>query len=720
MRIAWNTHPTPLWFLWFFWFFWLLWFIPRCYNIAHSPLGPTQPPNRCPLLQKTLILHKKILSRLVSVLEDTRWGYPALLLLVGLASYGYALLQLGFYWDDWEVVYLTHLAGLQDLLAYFSFDRPFAWPYPLYAVITGANPLGWHLITLLLRFGGIALLYYTFVSLWPARKFELRWMGLILMVFPSFLQQSISTAYSRHFTSFFLFSLSLYWSTRAVRAPSHRWLYWIGAFVTGALQIFTIEYYAGLELIRPIVLWLALEQERSPKKLQRIAASWAPFLLAFIAFLWWRLVYFASQHPGIKSQGNGIFSSMLKAPLNTTLALLQTVFSDAFRLVFQTWIINVYNPDLLNFTATITLFALLLALLLAGAAFGTIRQGNAAQDGFPRQAFILGCAAVVAGGLPVWAFGKSIVAGGRWGDRFSQAPMIGAALLLVVLVSVLVRARWKPAILAILLGLAIMTQVAVVNKYRLDWEAQKNLFWQMYWRAPALLPNTAIYSTFIPSTNLPYYDTSYAFSLLYSSEKTGTHIPYWLFTAESIRSARIGPDTPTHGTFRNIRFAGESSSGIAVSYPVSSGCLQVLSPIFQGGNQSALIPLSNLSRIQPSSKHVPDPATFGAEPAHAWCYYFEKGDLARQTKDWNGAIALYKQANQLGLSPRNGAEYLPFIDAYAAQNNFDEALRLSDLAQKTSADVKPMLCANWQRFAGVGTLPAPILAKVRASYACSW
>ena len=667
-----------------------------------------------------LALSKKIVTGLVAVLEDTWWGYPALLLLVGLASYGYALLQLGFYWDDWEVVYLTHLASWKDLLGYFSFDRPFAWPYPIYAAIAGANPVGWHLITLLLRFGGIALLYFTFVSLWPGRKFELRWMGLILMVFPSFLQQSISTAYSRHFTSFFLFSLSLYWSTRAVRAPAYRWLYWIGAFITGALQIFTIEYYAGLELIRPIVLWLAWEQERSPKKLQRVAVAWGPFLLAFMAFLWWRLVYFAGQHPAIKAQTSGIFHSLQKAPLSTVLGLLQTVCSDAFRLVFQTWLVNAYNPDLLNFTATITLFGLVLAVVLAGTACVAIRQGKGTQDGFPRQALVLGCAALVAGGIPVWVFGKSIVAGGRWGDRFSQAPMIGAALLLVVLISVLVRARWRPAVLAILLGLSIMTQVAVTNKYRLDWADQENLFWQMYWRAPALLPNTAIYSAYIPSSTLPYYDTSYAFTLLYADGKTGVQIPYWLFTAENIQLANIGPTTPTHAAFRNIRFAGESSNGIAVLYPVSSNCLQVLSPIFQGANLASLVPLSNLSRIQPTAKHVPDPAIFGAEPAHGWCYYFEKGDLARQTGDWKGAIALYQQAIQLGFSPKNGAEYLPFIEAYAQQGNYDEAQRLSELAQKTSAAVKPLLCANWQRFSNTGTVPAPVLAKVRTAYACSW
>src|SRR5688500_15926520 len=127
-------------------------------------------------------MSKKIIDALRSALEHSRWGYPLLLLLVGLVTYGYSITQLGFYWDDWEVVYLTQLASWEDLFEYFMFERPFAWPYPLYSAIFGASPLGWHLVTFLLRYGGVLLIYLTLENLWPSRKFELRWAGLLLLV----------------------------------------------------------------------------------------------------------------------------------------------------------------------------------------------------------------------------------------------------------------------------------------------------------------------------------------------------------------------------------------------------------------------------------------------------------------------------------------------------------------------------------------------------------
>ena len=178
-------------------------------------------------------MKNKIIEPITSWLGSS-WGYLFLLLAIGSSVYLYPLTQLGYYWDDWEVVYLTHLANANDLMGYFWFDRPLAWPYIIYGQILGAHPFNWHLLTFALRLGGILLLYYALLYLWPSRKYELRWVGLLLIVFPGFLQQSISTAYSRHLTSFFLFSLSIYLTARAVCGTSHKRLYWISALFIGA------------------------------------------------------------------------------------------------------------------------------------------------------------------------------------------------------------------------------------------------------------------------------------------------------------------------------------------------------------------------------------------------------------------------------------------------------------------------------------------------------
>ena len=65
-------------------------------------------------------------------------------------------------------------------------------------------------LRLLLRWAGTLLFYLSLKKLWPRHDGYLRWLGALLLLYPGFFQQSISTAYERHFTSFFLFMLSVY------------------------------------------------------------------------------------------------------------------------------------------------------------------------------------------------------------------------------------------------------------------------------------------------------------------------------------------------------------------------------------------------------------------------------------------------------------------------------------------------------------------------------
>jgi hypothetical protein len=164
--------------------------------------------------------------------SQSTWGYPVFLLLVGGLSYLYSLMQLGYFWDDWEVVYLTRLATPQILEGYFFFDRPLAWPYPVYAASLGAQPYLWHLLTLLLRWAGTLFFYQAFVRLWPRSRTALQWGGLLMLVYPAFLQQMIATAFSRHFTAFMLCGLSFYFTALAIQTERKK-IFWVLAWITG-------------------------------------------------------------------------------------------------------------------------------------------------------------------------------------------------------------------------------------------------------------------------------------------------------------------------------------------------------------------------------------------------------------------------------------------------------------------------------------------------------
>ena len=134
-------------------------------------------------------------------ISEKPWFYPVALLLIGFVTYNYALTSLGYYWADWEIVMFTKLnPALQ--FDFYAHDRPFPWTYEMIYSLVGSNPIGWHIVTLLIRWAGTLIFVHTLILLWPRYKNHLFWLGVLLLVYPGFLQQSQSATKARHFMTF--------------------------------------------------------------------------------------------------------------------------------------------------------------------------------------------------------------------------------------------------------------------------------------------------------------------------------------------------------------------------------------------------------------------------------------------------------------------------------------------------------------------------------------
>lgn len=104
-------------------------------------------------------------DKLKKISEKT-WFYPMALFLVAFVTYGYVLTSLGYYWSDWEVVMFTKLPpSLQS--GFYAEDRPFPWTYQLIHFLVGSHPIGWHIVTLLLRWAGTLFFVYALIQFWP-------------------------------------------------------------------------------------------------------------------------------------------------------------------------------------------------------------------------------------------------------------------------------------------------------------------------------------------------------------------------------------------------------------------------------------------------------------------------------------------------------------------------------------------------------------------------
>jgi hypothetical protein len=334
----------------------------------------------------------------------------------------------------------------------------------------------------------------------------------------------------------------------------------------------------------------------------------------------------------------------------------------------------------------------------------------------------IGLLLFVSSALPVWAIGKEVSTGG-WNERFTLAPMFGASLMTVGLVLWFVRPVGQKWLLGFLLMFSIATQIWIVNLYRRDWMIQPDFYWQLYWRAPALQTDTAILSFAYPSYFITHdMDATWAVNVLYNFQIEDGSIPYMFLTPE--HEHYFHPNIVLKLPARNLVFHLNTSDTVAVLHQTNTSCLRVLDavymydPLLDEGSEK-LVPMSDLSRIIPEPTPVsPDTDIFGPEPAHTWCYFFQKADLARQIGDWSEALDLYEQTQRLGFNPSYGAEYIPFIEAFAQTDDWQKAYDLTIAAEQLTPHHKRMLCSNWYRFAKIPSADMAMVKRIAQALPC--
>ncbi len=150
-------------------------------------------------------------------------AFPLLLLLTMLAAYGYQINRMGFYWDDWPIVYLASLKDANHFWEFYAYDRPLsAWLYVALTPMLGIKPVAWQVFAILARWVGCLGFWVFFKQLWPERKMEAGFAALLLAVYPGFSQQPISMTYSLFWVLYALFIWSLVASLAALENKKYR------------------------------------------------------------------------------------------------------------------------------------------------------------------------------------------------------------------------------------------------------------------------------------------------------------------------------------------------------------------------------------------------------------------------------------------------------------------------------------------------------------------
>jgi hypothetical protein len=658
-----------------------------------------------------------------------RYLRPALILLVvAFLAYGLLMPQLGFYWDDLPITWIRYQMGPEALTDYFSTNRP-VWGvlHRLTTSLIPQVPLYWQIFALLWRWLGAVVVFAILAKLLKDKPRTALGVALLFLVYPGFNQHWSAYLYSHFYIVLFFFLISLLCMLIAIENPERFWPWTVTGMFFSAFNLWMMEYFYVLELVRVGVILVALREESLAlrERFVRALKLWAPYLIVFVLAVLSRLFIFNNQVYGMGLTGN-----LKSAPVETLVSLTQTILFTLRLVLKDAWlqILELPATALTSYYLVIAVVVLLAAagfLLLPRDAIQTVRKSS--MDVI--WLIGLGVLAVFLSGWPFWLIGFTPSL--EWpASRFTLPFAFGVSLVFGGVIGLIPWERLRIVLLVALVSLAAGRQYLNSRDYQQDWATQKNLFWQMTWRAPSIKPDTVV---LLNEGALDYYaDNSLggALNWIYAPDNHTRRIEYVLFyptTRLKNVLPRLETGIPIDYDYLAGQFHGNTSQTLAMYYD-PPGCLRILDDDIERVNR--MIPETSLLRFA-ARISSPDlilnepraqmPEVYAPEPEHDFCYYFEKADLARQFKDWEAVVTFAQPALSLE-HPYNPAEQMVFIEGYAHVGEWHPALELSEQANAVSEElVGPMLCRLWKRIGAetANTVErSEALEKIRKIIAC--
>lgn len=622
-----------------------------------------------------------------------------LLFLLMLLAFGIYIPWLGLYGDDWQYLYVFHLLGAGEYPNFVAADRPFsAWVYQLFTPILGENVAGYHVLVLLIRWAGACVFYQVLKRVWPEQPPAILYAALFFAIFPGFKQQPLPLEFVLHFTVLLCFLISVLLMLAAVDAQTvwKKVLYLVIAVLLSA-SLFSVEYFVGLELIRPVLLWFALRKTGTPasNRLKSTLYYWLPFLLVLSSFAYWRVFIYKFQF-----YAPGWIESIRANPLKGIVALLwrsaQDVWLMAVGVLRQPFSLSSGYSDVL-----VSLLFLIVSAVIVWWLLTRLKIDNKSVSQTPENAssltgfLITGMLTVLLAGLPFWLVDVPIQAGFPW-DRPALAFMAGAAMLWAVALVTFIKTNKQIFIVSVLLALLLVYHYQNARTYISEWQRVKAGFQQLVWRAPEITPGTILLTDTLPYLYYGDNTLSPALNWVYAPDVHQREIPYRVFnlaTRSDEVFANASRNQPVTHHYRSFQFEGNTDR-LMIFTMREGACLRLIdqsnaSSASLSSRLADYLHLSDLSLASGSTERQL-PHVFGAALEKDWCYYFENAERAAAAGDPAGVIDWYQQAQTGGYTSSNPTEYLPYLNALLLEGNEADARVV--LGQITDLGGKEALC----------------------------
>jgi hypothetical protein len=623
-----------------------------------------------------------------------------LIAIITIIAYGLLLPVTGFYWDDLPFAWIAKFLGPAEFVPAFMPFRPFLGPIFYFTTsLIPPVPLYWQIFALIIRFLIGVAAWWMFQQIFPTRKTLAYFAALLMLVFPGYSQHWVAyTHINQELIPFLFYLLSFGFTFKALRTQKKTDT--LIALLLQICGIFPTEYFFGIEGLRFFLL-LTFFQGSLIERLLKTIKTWLPYFLTWVLNAAW-LFYYYRFGPYESYEVTAAQSPNLLYFLTQALdALWKTGFYIWTQVIVLTFSSLPAPASLLALGLAALSFIFLVRYLLRSA------QPEATDKTLAVFLLITGVFGILLGRLPSLAAGLPLTLQSSF-DRFMISIMLGSVMFVLGLLELFVKHhRARIIIISALIALGIGQQFFNANIFRRDWQQQRDIYWQMAWRMPALEANTVLLTHQMPID----YETDLSFTApinwMYAPNYTRSDIPYMLLYTEKrlggVTLPALEKDIAIRYPYRTVNFNSNTSNAVVIYMP-QNGCLRVLDP--QRGDLviyshlpdslTNAIPLSDTSRIITNPSQPARPPFF-PEPEHGWCYYFAKAGLANQQGDYESTSALAKEARKLGLQPEDPYEWLVFVEAYAMNGEIAQSEEISNTVLAEGGKTLKAVCQVWEQ-----------------------
>jgi hypothetical protein len=616
------------------------------------------------------------------------------ILSIGAIAYLFMAKRLGFYGDDWYLIFDGHTQGPSFFKNVYSSDRPARGlvMYLAYSLF-GNRLIFYHISAFLFRFFASIALYWTLNEVWKGKNFTNFLIALFFMIFPGFLSQLQPVDYQSEILSLFLAMVSIALTVKAVQIRRYSFkkiLLLLVSVVFGLFYLGLVEYFLGFEFLRFFFILCLVWQdnfESVRQKIKELVVRWLPTSVIPLGILFWFLFVFKSERSAtnLGDQAGKFFASPI---LTGTHWILDGLYS-FFNILISTWVIPFYRNVLI---ADIRLKDIGYVVVLGVIACLIFFLGVLAskRNLFPEQSDPKWAYQAIWGGLLSIAFGiLPIIVANRTVTvendmtRYTLTGAIGSIMVLITGIRLIRHRKLQIGVLTVLLFVIMATHIGNALNYVNQAENFRNFWWQVAWRVPQIKRGSTLIAAYSVFAAPEDYDIWAPANIIYYPEKSDSiPVPIQISAALAYNTTSnlvLGNDNPSYRNEREILVKYNWDSLLVITQPTANNCVRILDntmpELSPDDNETVKLvgPFSKVEQVLVDSEPAnPLVEIFGPEPAHTWCYYYEKITLARQNKDWQSMENLANEALSKGLRPSDRIEYIPFLQAIVASGEIDK------------------------------------------------